>query len=829
VSTAALLDTLLEASVRATLIAACVGITLVAFRVKAAATRHAVWTGVLLVMFTLPLVSGWLPTVPLPAWMPDVDTRGWIAPSEETSAPETAGQSLTSARTESAPVTRTAPETVRAATSPTADATTPRSQMTTPVSSFTTQDWVLFAWVVVAGVLLLREVLGGWAAHRLVRRSATAASTTDPDVVVETEHVTTPLVVGLWTPRVLVPASFPRWGADMQRMVVLHERAHVGRRDPLVASVARVNRAVFWFHPLAWWLERHLARVAEHACDEVVVRQIDNPRLYAALLVDMARRLQRTGQRVAWQGIGIVSARRLEERIDQVMRGPVATPSRLNRLAISLVCASIIGLGVACGVQVTPLAEDPEVTKAIAESANRKVHYETAIALTLDGVAELERAVAANPDDLDATGQLLMFYRERGQKLMGWNEMVAARRPHLLRLIERHPDSLWTRWPFAQRLDPDGYAKASALWQVHVARPDVTAKTLGQAASFYEISEKPIAEKLLLRAYALDPSGPTPRIVDGIYYSAWLERLGVLYAKAIVGSDDETVFNVVKSVSAAEAKGPFAQHARRELEATTSVALLVSAGSYLTMNAKYAELDFNHRVLGQRYLQRALQLNPASKQAARALDWSKREQTHNEDYQRQRTRLGGSASAVDAAAFEKLPTDVKIDYASGLLWAPYGEAMTAYSKGDQAAVQTALTKFKARAEAMGRVTQDAGVAPESAARVMADVHLALGTYAMRQGDTAEAVRRLNQAAKVGAGVPPANDDRDESSIASFRALELTHELLKAGERESVAAYYDAVAKVVDEDSRKTYETSAKAIRAGKMPEAFQRYLARARS
>jgi hypothetical protein len=100
---------------------------------------------------------------------------------------------------------------------------------------------------------------------------------------------------------------------------------------------------------------------------------------------------------------------------------------------------------------------------------------------------------------------------------MGWNEMVAARRPHLLRIIERYPDSNYTRWPIPRRLDPDGWAQARAIWMKHVSAPEASSKVLANAASFFAVSEKPVAEELLLRAMKKDPSGPQPRI-DAIAY-----------------------------------------------------------------------------------------------------------------------------------------------------------------------------------------------------------------------------------------------------------------------------------------------------------------------
>lgn len=53
--------------------------------------------------------------------------------------------------------------------------------------------------------------------------------------------------------------------------VLAHELAHVRRRDNLTAALHMLVEAVFWFHPLAWWMERQMVREREQACDEAVV------------------------------------------------------------------------------------------------------------------------------------------------------------------------------------------------------------------------------------------------------------------------------------------------------------------------------------------------------------------------------------------------------------------------------------------------------------------------------------------------------------------------------------------------------------------------------
>ena len=91
--------------------------------------------------------------------------------------------------------------------------------------------------------------------------------------VSESDALSAPLMCGLLRPRILLPRNWKEWSPSKLRAVLIHERAHIRRGDALVAFLARLNCAIFWFHPVSWWLERKLATLAEHACDDEVVKK----------------------------------------------------------------------------------------------------------------------------------------------------------------------------------------------------------------------------------------------------------------------------------------------------------------------------------------------------------------------------------------------------------------------------------------------------------------------------------------------------------------------------------------------------------------------------
>ena len=86
------------------------------------------------------------------------------------------------------------------------------------------------------------------------------------------EHVTVPFTSGVLRPVVVVPATaLATWTDERIRVVLLHELAHVRRRDCLVQAMSQVACAAYWFNPLTWIAARRLRAERERACDDLVL------------------------------------------------------------------------------------------------------------------------------------------------------------------------------------------------------------------------------------------------------------------------------------------------------------------------------------------------------------------------------------------------------------------------------------------------------------------------------------------------------------------------------------------------------------------------------
>lgn len=110
---------------------------------------------------------------------------------------------------------------------------------------------------------------GLWGAARLRRRVALAFCVPGEPGVFTGEGIAEPFAFGAVRPRIYLPLGL---GAGERRIILLHEQAHLRRRDNLVKPLFYAALCLHWFNPLAWLAFREMAADMEAACDEAVLR-----------------------------------------------------------------------------------------------------------------------------------------------------------------------------------------------------------------------------------------------------------------------------------------------------------------------------------------------------------------------------------------------------------------------------------------------------------------------------------------------------------------------------------------------------------------------------
>ena len=279
-----------------------------------AATRYAIWWGVLAVTLALPVAPR------VVSW--------WHARTR--------------------PTTETGP---RAATAPLYVA--PLADEQTAIVTFKEERaarwpvWVLSAWAALC-LYRLFQIGRSYFYLRDVKRRAIASEAALPPIgrlarLLLSSDIASPMAVGFLHPAVILPEALPTELAQPElEHVLMHEAAHIARKDDWTNLLARVLGAVLALHPVAWWILRQIEREREIACDDWVVARTGSARPYAQSLARMSElRMVREG---ANQGEALASGifgggSRLRERIEMLLeRGRVfSARASTSRVAVSAI------------------------------------------------------------------------------------------------------------------------------------------------------------------------------------------------------------------------------------------------------------------------------------------------------------------------------------------------------------------------------------------------------------------------------------------------------------------------------------------------------------
>jgi uncharacterized protein (TIGR03435 family) len=211
----------------------------------------------------------------------------------------------------------------------------------------------------IASVSWLRR----WRRLRAVQRAATPLSLNLPIRVMSSPARLEPGVFGIRTPVLLLPEGITdRLTPPQLEAVLAHELCHVRRRDNLTAMIHMLVEAIFWFHPLVWWIRERLVEERERACDEEVLRGVSEPEIYAEGILNVCR-FYLASPLVCMSG---VTGSNLKSRIEAIMANRTGRKLSLSR-AILL---AVTGLAALTGPVVMGILH-PAASRAQSEAATK--------------------------------------------------------------------------------------------------------------------------------------------------------------------------------------------------------------------------------------------------------------------------------------------------------------------------------------------------------------------------------------------------------------------------------------------------------------------------
>ena len=365
---------LLDAAIKGTVLLAVALCVVPAMRRASAAARHLVLTVAMLGLLALPALS-----TLLPAWrvLPIGPLAASQNPTSTQPAPSTPiTPSLSEPAMQAIPVDDTTPRNTPLPSGQT-ELTAPLIVTSATPAAIRVEDLLHclpYLWFTIALLALAPLPLSALALRRLERN---AAPVTNPALLsqldslrgrlrlsatvqlLHTPNRSMPMTWGLIHPRILLPTHLL---SDLSAVepVLLHELAHIQRRDCLIQCLAHVACAMHWFNPLAWLIARRMVTERERACDDVVLTTLsvaDGATTYADRLLQIASGLR---SRRHYHAAAIAMARpsKLEGRLLAIL------DNNRNRNAVNL-AGALAAIFIAAVVMV-PVA----MLKAAGESAD---------------------------------------------------------------------------------------------------------------------------------------------------------------------------------------------------------------------------------------------------------------------------------------------------------------------------------------------------------------------------------------------------------------------------------------------------------------------------
>ncbi len=391
---------LIDLAWKSTLLLSAAGVITLALRHHSAALRHAVWHWTLVALLLLPAVA-WL----MPGWGPTRIVEGetsvavTAARSQDATPVRTIDDSrpaaiATADRSVAGPLVAqtSAASTIDSATvaanpipfspvvsepdSSQSDAPSPAGFVSGVEHASAAPHWpgeslvvprserprgtsnlLITLWIGGYILVALPLIIGIWRVERLRRRSllvndpswrrllsqvAGSLRLQTPVELKASEQVAGPMAGGVWKPFVLLPEAHQAWPEDRSHSVLLHELAHIARRDVQKQWLAHLACMMYWLHPLAWFAAWRLRVERERACDDAVLALGTRASDYSQHLLEIAA-AHRSPRWMTISAMTMARSSQLRDRIERILdpRRPRSAPSLV---VVTLLAVSILAM-----------------------------------------------------------------------------------------------------------------------------------------------------------------------------------------------------------------------------------------------------------------------------------------------------------------------------------------------------------------------------------------------------------------------------------------------------------------------------------------------------
>ena len=278
--------------------------------------------------------------------------------------------------------------------------------------------YLFFGWAAIALAGLARVILATFQLRRLRSHAVPVemeslpadicwliedAQKSRPVSVLVSSQLEVPTAIGFYSPAVILPAwMLESTPAEELKYILLHELAHLSRRDDWTNLAQKILKALLFFLPSVWWIERRLSLDREMACDDAVLVHSGTPAGYAECLAHVAERSFLRRQ-IALAQAAVGRVRQLTERVTRILDPdrPAATQLWKPAVPVVMVVALLCSVPASFTPELVGFADNAPTTKAQLSGQQKIKIAPTAVANTRGNGAEVHMVPASLKTESD--------------------------------------------------------------------------------------------------------------------------------------------------------------------------------------------------------------------------------------------------------------------------------------------------------------------------------------------------------------------------------------------------------------------------------------------
>jgi beta-lactamase regulating signal transducer with metallopeptidase domain len=278
-------------------------------------------------------------------------------------------------------------------------------------------SYLFIGWAVIALAGLARVVLATFQLRRVrshaepmemdslpadIRSLVEDAQKSRAISVLVSERLEVPTAIGFCKPAVILPTwMLENTPAEELKYILLHELAHLSRRDDWTNLAQKILKALLFFLPSVWWIERRLSLDREMACDDAVLVQSGTPAGYAECLARVAER-SFVRKQIALAQAAVGRVRQLTARVTRILdpERPKATQLWKPAVPVVMVVALLCAVPASFTPELVGFADDAPTAK-VQVSSQQKMKLAPLPAKSSAGAAEVHMVPASLKTDGD--------------------------------------------------------------------------------------------------------------------------------------------------------------------------------------------------------------------------------------------------------------------------------------------------------------------------------------------------------------------------------------------------------------------------------------------